>query len=195
MTQPSTRRHVALATLVLVTMAAAACGHSSPVAPEAAASGSEAAIAPTATLAAKPGSSTTTGAVATFPLSEGTFTIANRKAGQVSGTYRGETTDTNGVSVTKLRLDVISGTGAFAGATGVLEGNGRGAFTGAGAFSLKVSGFVSTDGKKKAKFSASIQGSSQVLPCDGGKLIVSLSSDGTKSRSTLQHTVGNAGCF
>ena len=192
MTQPSTSRHVALATLVLVAITAAACGHSSPAAPDAAASTSDAATAPAA-LAAKPSPAWTN----TFPLSDGTFTISNRKGGQVSGTYRGETTDTDGVSVTKLRLDVLSGTGVFAGATGVLEGDGRGAFTGEGFFSLEVSGFVATDGKKKAKFDASIQGSSRILPCDGGRLIVSLSSNdsgGTKGDSSLQHVVNNAGC-
>ena len=45
MTHPSTPRHAALATLVLVTITAAACGHPSPAAPDAAASSKDAAAA------------------------------------------------------------------------------------------------------------------------------------------------------
>jgi hypothetical protein len=196
MTQPSTPQPVALAILVLVTMTAAACGHSSPAAPDGAAAATDAAMAPSATLAAKPGSGAAALAAATFPLSAGTFTIAGRKGAQISGVYSGETTYSNGVSTTTLRLEVQSGTGGLAGAAGILEGKGSGAFTGEGKFSLLVSGFLSTDGKKKSKFNASVQGSSTVA-CADGHVIVSLHADapdGVKSGAEMQHEVGNAGC-
>ncbi len=195
MTQPSTPQHVALATLVLITMTAAACGHSSPVAPDAAAARTDAAAsAPSASLAAKPGSGVSPSA-ATFPLSDGTFTISNRKGANVSGTYRGETTEAGGVSTTTLRLDVNSGTGKFAGAKGVLQGTGRGAFTGEGPFSLDVSGTVATNAKKKSKFSASVAGKARLL-CDEGTVIVELHAEGAAGAKieAMRHVVGNAGC-
>ena len=196
MTQPSTPQHVALATLVLITMSAAACGRSSPVAPDAAAARTDAAAsAPSASLAAKPGSGVAPSA-ARFPLSAGTFTIAGRKGARVSGIYTGETIELNGVSTTTLRLEVQNGTGGMAGAAGVLEGKGSGAFTGEGKFTLQVSGSLATDGKKKSKFRASVQGSS-TLACADGHVIVSLHADGpdaTKSGADMQHEVGNAGC-
>jgi hypothetical protein len=190
MTQPSTPRPVALATLVLVTMTAASCGHSSPVAPDAAAAPSEAAAAAPATLTGTPGSGAAS-TVETFPLSSGTFTISGRKGGTVTGVYSGETTELNGVSVTTLKLEVTGGTGSLAGAAGVLDGKGTGAFTGEGTFALEVSGFVSTDGKKKTKFSAALLGSS-TLACESGHVIVSLHAS---APNELRHEVGNAGCF
>ena len=195
MTQPSTPQHVALATLVLITMTAAACGHSSPVAPDAAATRTDAAVgAPSATLTAKPGSGPTASATDTFPLRAGTFTIVNRKGAQISGVYSGETSEVNGLSVTKLRIEVQKGTGALAGAAGVLEGAGRGAFTGEGAFSLAVSGTLSARGKN-TKFSASLEGWSNI-GCADGRVIISLHADGhgAKSGGEMRHEVGNAGC-
>ena len=62
--------------------------------------------------------------------------------------------------MTKLRLEVQKGTDNFAGAGGVLEGKGTGAFTGEGAFVLDVSGTLATDGKKKTKFKATLHGDS-----------------------------------
>jgi hypothetical protein len=195
MTQPSTPQHVALATLVLITMTAAACGHSSPVAPDAAAARTDAAAsAPSASLAAKPGSGVSPSAV-TFPLSAGTFTIAGRKGAQISGVYSGETSEVNGLSVTKLRMEVQNGTGALAGAAGVLDGAGRGAFTGEGAFSLAISGTLSASGKR-TKFSASLEGWSNI-GCVDGHVIITLLADrshGAKSGGEMRHEVGNAGC-
>jgi hypothetical protein len=197
MKQPSTFGPGALATLVLITMTAAACSHASPAAPDTAAARADAALmAPSPTLAAAPGSSATATAAVTFPLSAGTFTIAGRKGTQISGVYTGETSVSNGVSTTTLQLEVQGGTGGLAGAAGVLEGKGTGAFTGEGKFSLVVSGFLSTDAKKKSKFTASLQGWS-TISCDNGQVIVSLHADGpddAKSGAEMRHVVGNAGC-
>jgi hypothetical protein len=191
MRQPGTQAPVALATLVFVAMTAAACGHSSPAAPDAATASADAPLAAqTPELAAKPT------AAATFPLSEGTFTITGRKGTQISGVYTGETTMSNDVSATTLRLEVQGGTGSLAGAAGVLEGKGTGAFTGEGKFSLVVSGFLSTDDKKKSKFTASLQGWS-TIDCDNGLVVISLHADGpdnAKSGAEMRHIVGNAGC-
>jgi hypothetical protein len=197
MKQPSTVGPVALAALLVITMTAAACGHASPAAPDAGtAHAATALMALSPTLAAAPGSSATATAAVTFPLSAGTFTITGRKATQISGVYTGETSVSNGVSTTTLRLEVQGGTGGLAGAAGVLEGKGTGAFTGEGKFSLLVSGFLSTAEKKKSKFTASLQGSS-TISCDSGQVIVSLHADGpddTKSGAEMRHVVGNAGC-
>ena len=190
MTQPSTRRPVALATLVFVSITAAACGHSSPVAPEAAAAQHEAAaVAPTTQ--SKPGPSDVGSTAIKFPLSAGSFTLSSRKGDEISGVYSGETVELNGISVTTLKLEVKGGTGALNGASGLLEGKGTGAFTGEGTFALEVSGFVATDGKKKAKFSTALLGSSK-LSCESGHAIVSL--DGG-APNELRHEVGNAGCY
>jgi hypothetical protein len=191
MTQPSTRRHVGLATLTLVAMTAAACGHSSPVAPEAAMP-NDAAATPQATLS-KPGSSNAGSTEARFPLSAGSFTLSGRKGGQIYGVYSGETVQLNGVSVTTLKLEVKGGEGALAGASGVLDGKGTGAFIGEGTFALEVSGFVSTFRKKNVKFSAALAGSSEIS-CADTHLIVSLRTS-PNVEPALHHQVGNAGCF
>ena len=195
MTHPSTPRRAALATLVLATMTTAACGHSSPAAPDSAASSKEAAsAAPSALLAAKPGSPS--GPAASFPLEAGYFTITNRKGASISGVYSGETNEGGGVSVTKLRLEVQKGTDNFTGASGVLEGKGTGAFTGEGAFVLDVAGTLATDGKKKTKFKATLHGDSRIR-CDAGRIVITLhadSPDGVRSGGDMRHEVANAGC-
>jgi hypothetical protein len=191
MRQPGTSGPVALATLVLNMVTAAACGHASPAAPDTATARADAALAGQPPgLAAKPT------AAATFPLSGGTFTITGRKGTQISGVYTGETSMSNDVSATTLRLEVQGGTGSLAGAAGVLEGKGTGAFTGEGKFSLVVSGFLSTDDKKKSKFTATLQGWS-TIDCDNGLVVISLHADrpdNTKSSAEMRHIVGNAGC-
>lgn len=192
MTQPSTRRHVALATLALAAMTAAACGHSSPVAPEAATTADDGA-ATTLTALSKPGSIKPGSTAARFPLTEGSFRISGRRGGQINGNYYGETVEANGVSVTTLTLVVKGGTGVLAGASGTLEGRGAGAFIGEGAFALEVSGFVSTAGKKNVKFSAALAGASEVS-CVDTHLIVSLRTS-PNVEPALHHQVGNAGCF
>jgi hypothetical protein len=196
MTHPSTPRHAALATLVLVTITAAACGHPSPAAPDAAASSKDAAPAAPSALAAakKPGSPG--GSTAMFPLEAGTFTIANRKGASISGVYSGETNEGGGVSVTTLRLEVQKGTGNFAGASGVLEGKGTGAFTGEGGFALDVAGTLATDGKKRSKFNATLHGDSRI-GCDAGRIVITLHADGpdgVRSAGDMRHEVANAGC-
>jgi hypothetical protein len=177
-------------------MTAAACGHSSPAAPDGATARTDAAVAaPSATLAVKPGSGDVPAAGVSFPLSAGSFSISDRK-GALSGVYSGETTESNGVSITTLRLEVRSGTSGLSGATGVLKGTGVGAFTGEGAFSLAVTGTLATAKKGSAKFSESLKGWSNI-GCDGGRVIISLHADGhgKASGADLRHEVGNAGCF
>ena len=190
MTQPSTRRHVALATFVLVAMTAAACGHSSPVAPDAAASNNDAAATASAALAIKPKADPPT---ERFSLSDGAFTIEGRKGGEIHGTYLGETVVLNGVPVTTLQLTVNGGNGVFAGASGQLEGRGTGIFTGEGAFALEVSGFVSTDEKKNAKFNAELAGSFEASCVDTHVIVSVTTSPGVEP--PLHHQVGNAGCY
>jgi hypothetical protein len=192
MRQPSTPAPVALATLVLVGMTAAACGHSSPAAPDTATARTDAALAMPAALASKPGG--TPSVDAKFPLLAGVFTISDRK-GNVSGIYTGETIESNGISSTTLRLEVQSGTGGLAGAVGVLNGTGSGAFTGEGAFSLAVSGNISTSARKNAKFRESLKGWANI-GCDAAHVIISLHADkhGVARGAELRHEVGNAGC-
>ena len=193
MTHPSTPRRAALATLVLATMTAAACGHSSPAAPDNAASSKETAeTATSALLAAKHGAPSGS-AIDKFPLLAGTFTIANRKGDQINGIYSGETVS-GGDSVTTLRLEVQNGTGNLAGATGVLDGKGRGAFTGEGQFSLDVSGSLGAgDGKKRTKFDVTLRGWANI-GCDAGKIVITLNGDAAHAHGELRHEVANAGC-
>ena len=193
MTHPSTPRRAALATLVLATMTAVACGHSSPAAPDAAASSKDAAAAaPSALLAARKPGSPSGSATVKFSLLSGTFTIANRKGDQIRGSYSGETVF-DGDSITTLRLDVQEGTGTLAGARGVLEGKGRGAFTGEGEFSLDVSGSLDSAGKKRAKFGVSLKGWANI-GCEAGTIVITLNGDAAHAHGEFRHEVANAGC-
>ncbi len=146
MTQHRAFRPIALVTLSLLVMSAAACGHSSPAAPDPVAVTNTAAASTTAIVPAVEPSTT-----ATFPLSEGKFTITDRKGAQLSGTYRGETSETAYSSVTTLTLEVTGGTGGLKGAKGTLEGHGLGAFTGEGAFSVDISGTIATGGREEER--------------------------------------------
>jgi len=174
-------------------MTAAACGHSSPAAPDAAASSKDAAAAaPSALLAAKKPGSPSGSPTVKFSLLSGTFTISNRKGDEIRGSYSGETV-LDGDSITTLRLDVQEGTGTLAGATGVLEGKGRGAFTGEGAFSLDVSGALNSVGKRNAKFGVSLKGWANI-GCEAGTIVITLNGDAAHAHGNFRHEVANAGC-
>jgi hypothetical protein len=191
MTQPSTLRPVALACFAVLALGAVSCGRSSsPVSPDAVASNETASLAPTAVMAAKPKPSTGD----TFPLSSGLFTISNRKGSQITGSYSGESVDSNGTLITTLRLVVANGTGVYAGAIGELEGHGTGAFIGEGKFSLDVTGSLVTSSKKNAVFSGSLRGFANV-GCSNGQILVSLHADGSKYGADLQHIVDSGACF
>jgi hypothetical protein len=195
MTQHRAFRPIAFATLSLLVMSAAACGHSSPAAPDPVADTNTPAASTTAIVAAVEPPATST-----FLLSAGTFTITDRKGAQLSGVYTGETSESTTSSVTTLTLQVTGGTGALKGATGTLEGHGLGAFTGEGAFSLDISGTIATNGgKKSAKFSATLSGASRIS-CSDGHVIIRQSADGSggtkdgRLGAMMQHEVGSAGC-
>jgi hypothetical protein len=137
--------------------------------------------------------------VAIYPLSAGTFTITDRKGAQLSGVYTGETSTSDGSSVTTLALKVTGGTRGLRGAAGTLEGRGLGAFTGEGSFSLDISGMMSTAKGKSAKFSSTLRGES-LISCSDAQIIIRQHADGvggTKNgrvRADMRHVVGNAGC-
>ena len=195
MTQHRAFRPIALATLSLLVMSAAACGHSSPAAPDLVAATNTPAASTTAIGAAVEPPTTNT-----FPLSAGTFTITDRKGAQLMGVYAGETSESASSSVTTLTLEVTGGTRGLKSAKGTLEAHGLGAFTGEGAFSLDISGTIATSGgKKSAKFSATLSGTSS-LACSDGHVIIRQSADGSggtkngRVRAVMQHEVGNAGC-
>jgi hypothetical protein len=176
-------------------MSAAACGHSSPAAPDPVAASNAPEASATATAAGVEPQT-----VATFPLSGGTFAIVNRKGAQLSGVYTGVTSTSDGNSVTTLTLQVTGGTGGFSGAAGTLDGHGLGAFTGEGAFSLDLAGTISSGkGKKSEKFSTTLTGES-LISCIDGHVIISQHSDGSggpkngRVGAQMQHVVDNAGC-
>jgi hypothetical protein len=195
MTQHRAFHPIAVATLSLLVMSAAACGHSSPAAPDAVA----ATNMPAASATVSPASVETPPA-ATFPLLAGTFTITDGRGTQLSGVYSGQTSTSDAGEVTTLTLKVKSGKGALKNAAGTLEGHGLGAFTGEGAFSLSVSGTIGTgSGKKSVQFSATLTGVSRIS-CTGGRIIIDQRADGSASTkgghvdANLHHEVGNAGC-
>ena len=198
MTQPSTPRRVALATLVLVTMTAAACGHSSPVAPDAAAAShrcggqrSERA------LAAKPGSGPTASADRQFPLLAGdVHDRRTAKALRSAASTRGETTSRTASRSTTLRLEVQKGTGGLGRRRRRSRGHRARRVHGRGSLLARGIRHASARRQEEAKFRASLQGWSNI-GCDAGHVIISSTRTGpmvAKSGGEMRHEVGNAGC-
>ena len=135
-----------------------------------------------------------------FDLSGGTFTLA-AGGDQLRGTYTGRATLSLSRSATaSLELRVMDGSGAFQDATGTLRGDGVGAFTGDGRFSLSIKGSLSTATKPGAtNFQADIAGYA-VAVCASGRVSITLQGTGSSNRfggvdEASSHQVSNAVCF
>jgi hypothetical protein len=138
-----------------------------------------------------------TGAVA-FPILSGTFTIANDSGDSLTGTYTGTSFVSPGSPErAALNLRISGGTGAFAGATGVLGAAGAGVFTGDGAFTLDVKGDAILQ-PKHVPLRIALTGNSAVS-CSEQSIVVSQTATGSMKKTgdvhaTFSHVVGQAGC-
>jgi hypothetical protein len=137
----------------------------------------------------------------TFPLSAGTFQIANGAGDSISGTYAGTAVfSSNGPEKAALTLQISGGTGAFAGASGTALATGTGGFADEGAFTIDARGDVAIAGGKHAQITLSLSGTSRATCSDTSQIAITQTADGNMARAghvhgTFDHVVGNTGCI
>jgi hypothetical protein len=117
-----------------------------------------------------------------FTLVNGTFTLTSEDS-ELTGTYGGVVTaPTEGQSKVEMSLVVTGGSDSFAGATGTLVGDGRGAILVDGRFVLSLSGLVETAEEPSGfKFHATVAGTATLpFACSAnGRRISRLEGEGT----------------
>ncbi|HYT75078.1 MAG TPA: hypothetical protein VEL79_10050 [Vicinamibacterales bacterium] len=140
-------------------------------------------------------------AAAASPLLAGSFAIANADGDGIRGTYSGTAQFSDGAfEHASLTLQISDGSGALAGAGGVIPVAGLGSFVGEGDFLLQGHGEMTLAGGQRAILAVTLQGSSFASCSDSGQITISQSAAGAMGRvgrvsATLQHTVGGAGCI
>jgi hypothetical protein len=199
-------RRPVLITGILVALASAVCGGGVPSAPDAAAPGPDVHAALDSRAAEPPGPNTSSSPVKLTQTSEtvafenGTFTLTTAAGDQISGTYAGEESTLDPQpSETSLVLQVTTGSGIFAEATGTLAGSGTGEFTGDGEFSLSLKGKIATSDMNAFPVRATLQGTAQASCNSAGHIVVSFAGSGSMLRAgsvsvDLQHEVVGSGC-
>lgn len=178
--------------LFLVGLAAAAgCGRSSPVSPTAAAAPVSTGGLDTA--ASQPVMRPAGGAVVTATLA-GTFTVSNDTGDSLTGTYSGTATSSPGTTEQALlTLQITGGTGVYAGARGTADGQGYGAFSGEGTYSLAGRGDAVLGSGKHAQITMNLAGTSAAsCDIDASQLVITQTGGGTvgragRSTSTFRH--------
>ena len=180
--------------------AAAGCGRSTPVSPTAAAT-----PLPTAGLGAassQPAVRPAGASVVTVTLA-GTFAVSNDAGDSLTGTYSGTATSSPGTTEQALlTLQITGGTGVYAGAGGTASGEGYGAFSGEGTFSLSARGDAVLGSGKHAQITLNLAGTS-VATCsvETSQIVITQTGGGTmgragRSTSRFQHLLsGGAGCI
>ena len=136
----------------------------------------------------------------TFDLMGGVFVLTFADGDQIEGFYGGQAAvSPPSRSTARLNLTVTSGTGAFDGATGTIDGDGIGVFVGEGNFSLSLDGLVVTAGRPDpVRVRAKIHGTS-MIGCAQTGILARLDGAGSAGRfgdihGVFQHVVGNSGC-
>lgn len=135
-----------------------------------------------------------------FPLVAGSFAVVNRSGDEIAGTYAGTSRFSAAGQRASVTLQALSGSGAFAGATGTIVMIGSGAFADEGGFSLDGAGTVTLGNGKPATIVLSLRGDS-AASCSPRELIaIGQTAAGTMSRAgrviaILSHEVENTGCI
>ena len=141
--------------------------------------------------------------VITYTLANGTFTFMTEH-GELTGTYTGFVTDpTSGRPMVTMTLQVTGGSNVFAGATGTLVGDGKGAFLTGGPFNLSLEGVVRTSAAPSgSKFLMRVVGTATLAEmCSANNRIVSrLQGEGTiptlgRARVELESEFVETECF
>lgn len=134
-----------------------------------------------------------------FPLEEGAFSIMNLQGDEIAGTYAGTSVVSGPEQTSSLTLQVLTGSGAFAGASGTILASGVGAFAGEGEFNLDGSGEVLLAGGKRAVLMVNLRGRSVAACSPDERIAISQTASGAMGRAgrvsaTFTHAVGNTGC-
>ncbi len=132
-------------------------------------------------------------------LFDGSFTLTTSD-GDIAGVYTGHSSiSPSGRSDASLDLQVTGGTNLFQGATGSLTGNGTGAFSGEGSFSLIFRGSISTAADPtRFRVRGKVSGTSSAS-CASQITAITLEGDGAFGmlgdvHAVLTHLVGGSGC-
>lgn len=174
---------------LLVGLAAVGCARAVPTAPDS-----------VARVESPTSSELSEKSVVGFDLINGSFRLTVG-SDHLAGTYTGraQVSGSGKVETASLDLQVVSGSGAFEGASGTLRGDGKGAFSGEGSFSLSLDGILRTAVKRGSyPFHAATAGTSQ-SSCVEGRIILSLQGTGSAVQfgtvgEELSHEVGSTGC-
>jgi hypothetical protein len=188
------RSRIGAGLLVFGLAAVPGCGRTSPVSPSVTAGSMPAVDLPSGiSLANKP-----SGSDAGFPLVSGTFAIASDSGDRISGTYSGTSDPASRPERASLTMRIESGSGRYAGASGTLGGNGVGAFTGEGAFTLDLKGDAIVQGKH-LPIRVGLSGTAAVSCAPSTRIAVTQTATGTMKKTgdvhaTLVHEVERTGC-
>lgn len=137
---------------------------------------------------------------AAFPLVAGLFAIANGDGDGIVGTYTGIAEVSKAApQKSSLMLQILNGSGAFAGAVGTMAMTGVGSFADEGQFHLVGNGEVTLARGGRSVIVLNLRGTSVGTCSASGKIAISQTADGTMGRARrvaarLSHEVGNTGC-
>jgi hypothetical protein len=192
------RRITALALLIVVSACGAMNDSPSPTGPNEPVSQPRIlAVGPSVTAAGKPPQ--VSPEPQTFPLLAGSFTITNREGDTIVGTYAGASVFQAGSQTASVTLQIVSGSGEFAGASGSFTLSGVGSFADEGAFRLHGHGEIVLADGKRTNVRLNLRGTSGVTCSASERILISQTATGTlghagRVTATLSHEVGNTGC-
>ena len=140
--------------------------------------------------------------VTTYTLVNGTFSIMTDH-GQVTGIYSGVVAvPTSGRPMVTMTLTITGGTKTFAGATGTLIGDGKGAFLSEGSFVLSLEGVVRTSAVPSGTtLRTTMKGTATLAEaCRNDRILSRLRGDGTiptvgRARVELESEIVETECF
>jgi hypothetical protein len=134
----------------------------------------------------------------TFQLLDGSFRLMGAGGDFMTGTYAG-VASVGRLATSTSEFKITGGTGAFSGAVGTLSGNGKGAFTGEGRFSLTLAGRVTTQSSGGVKLRLALEGTATVSCTASNQISVTQNGTGSAPRvgivsGTFQHHLSDTRC-